>query len=212
MAIEFGGGIALGSVVLKGDAGHMLHHVLAYGIMGAGVYSAKKHMQDKTATTRQSPGEIKASILNGGLLALITLFIFGDAVRTFLNPEHISGGWVLIVALGGLIINYIGLYLTEVEHAGHKKITSVVRFIKWLWLALWKRDKHLDGNMRAFREHLKADTWSSLFALGAGLLMLINSAFYLIDPIFSVGLSIYLMFVAKKIIRSGMYDLKHNQK
>ena len=51
--------------------------------------------------------EILAAFLNGATLLLISVWILFEAVMRVRNPEPVEGGFMLVVAVAGLIVNMI---------------------------------------------------------------------------------------------------------
>jgi cobalt-zinc-cadmium efflux system protein len=103
---EIVGGWLTGSLALLADAGHMLGDSAALGVALVAAWLA-----GRPATPERSFGyrraEILAALANGVALAVIAVWVFIEAVRRFDNPREILGGWMLLVALIGLVVNAV---------------------------------------------------------------------------------------------------------
>jgi cobalt-zinc-cadmium efflux system protein len=103
---EIVGGWLTGSLALLADAGHMLGDSAALAVALVAAWLA-----GRPATPERSFGyrraEILAALANGVALAVIAIWVFIEAVRRLDNPREILGGWMLAVALIGLVVNTV---------------------------------------------------------------------------------------------------------
>jgi cobalt-zinc-cadmium efflux system protein len=103
---EIVGGWLTGSLALLADAGHMLGDSAALGLALVAAWLA-----GRPATPERSFGyrraEILAALANGVALAVIAIWVFVEAVRRLDHPREILGGWMLVVALIGLVVNAV---------------------------------------------------------------------------------------------------------
>jgi cobalt-zinc-cadmium efflux system protein len=101
---EIAGGLLTDSLALLADAGHMLSDNLSVGLALGAIWLA-----GRPSSPRRSFGfrraEILAAFVNGLALVLVSLWIVIEAVRRLGDPPDVLGGWVLVVALGGLAVN-----------------------------------------------------------------------------------------------------------
>ena len=106
MAFEVTMGLLAGSLALLADAGHMLTDALA---LAAALVAA-------ALATRRPGGpwtfglgraEILAAQANGLTLLLVGIWIVYGAVRRLIDPPHVRGGIVLVVALVGVAVNLV---------------------------------------------------------------------------------------------------------
>ena len=110
MAIEVIGGIFTGSLALIADAGHMLGDAAALVLALVAVWFAgRKPSKEKTYGYYRT--EILAALFNGVALIGLSLYILYEAYERFSNPPEILSGPMLLVAIGGLVINLIGAKL-----------------------------------------------------------------------------------------------------
>jgi cobalt-zinc-cadmium efflux system protein len=103
---EVVGGILTGSLALLADAGHMLAD--AFGLSMS--YAALR-IAARPATPRRTFGfhraEILAAVANAILLLGIAGFILVEAWTRFSAPEEIASLPMLLVAVGGLVVNLV---------------------------------------------------------------------------------------------------------
>ena len=101
------GGLLTGSLALLADAGHMLSDSGSIALALFAIWLAKR-----PATPERSFGfkraEILAALLNGITLIAISIWIFIEAIGRFADPPDVLGGWMLVIAVGGVVINVAG--------------------------------------------------------------------------------------------------------
>lgn len=146
MLAEVIGGLMSGSLALLADAGHMLSDVAALVLTLVAF-----HVGQRPPTARRTYGfrrvEVLAALANGLLLTVIAIFILVEARERFSHPHEIRGGLMLGVAIGGLVVNLLGLMFLHGDH-NHSL------------------------NMRGAFLHVMADTLGSVGALvSAGLIL-----------------------------------------
>ena len=121
MIVEVIAGLASGSVALLSDALHMGTDVLGLGMALAAVKLAKRQAPaHRTFGTYRL--EILAALANGVLLFAVAIYILIEAWQRVRNPEGVTSGAMLIVAVVGLIVNLISFKLLT---AGAKESINV---------------------------------------------------------------------------------------
>jgi cobalt-zinc-cadmium efflux system protein len=112
---ELAGGLLFGSVALLSDAIHMLFDALAYVMAFAAALVAERY----EVSDRWSYGlhrlEPLSAFLNGALLLPMVGFILYESYRRFLDPVGIGTGPTLAIAVGGLLVNLLSVYVLEGE-------------------------------------------------------------------------------------------------
>ena len=110
MAVEAVGGLLTGSLALLADAGHMLTDAGALGLSLWAVWFAQR-----PKTARHTFGfyrtEILAALANALVLLLISAYILLEAWDRYKNPPEVMSGPMLVVAIVGLGINFVGMRL-----------------------------------------------------------------------------------------------------
>lgn len=185
--IEFVGGVLTHSLALLGDSWHMLTDTTALGLaMYAAYRTSKAH-----ANNRQSRSELVASIINAVIMLVVIVWIIVEAIERLKNPQPVMGGYVMLVAFAGLIVNIVvALRLNHMahHHGGEKSL-----------------------NQRAALLHVMGDLLGSLAALAAGAVIYFTS-WLAIDPILSILISLLLLVVTLNLIKDIWYTIKGRAK
>lgn len=110
MIAEVIGGLVTNSLALLADAGHMLSDAAALALSLFAIWIAQR-----PATSRRTYGyhrtEILSALANGATLVAVSIYIFVEAWERFRSPPDVAGGLMMIVAVGGLIVNLTGLWI-----------------------------------------------------------------------------------------------------
>ncbi len=174
---ELIGGIISGSISLISDAIHNFSDVLSLVIS----YVANK-LSKREATEKQTFGfkrsEIIAAFLNSATLIVLAFFILYEAVERLINPVEISSNLVIWLALGSILVNGLS-----------------VLFIK--------KDAEGNMNMKSAYLHLFGDMMTSIAVLIGGILMKYFHIYW-IDPVFSILIAIYLIYLSWHIFLSSL--------
>jgi len=116
MVVEIAAGIAFGSMALLADGLHMASHAAALGISAFAYIYARKHAHDR----RFSFGTGKVNALGGFsgamLLAVFALVMAWESVLRLLNPVEISFNSAIGVAVLGLIVNGVSVFILGDDH------------------------------------------------------------------------------------------------
>ncbi len=135
MAGEVAAGAVSGSLALLSDAAHMLTDAAALGLALAAARLASRPAQG-AMTYGLGRVEILSAQANGVTLLVLGLLIVYDAIRRLVNPGHVSGGVVLVVALVGIAVNLLaarilagGTRSLNVEGAYRHILTDLFAFI-----------------------------------------------------------------------------------
>ena len=167
MTIEIIGSLLANSLALLADAGHMLSDAGALGLSLLALWIAQI-----PATSSHTYGyyrtEILAALVNGAALIAVTIFIFMEAYQRIGKPPEIEGALMLGIAIGGLLINTLGLWILN-------------------------PGKSQNLNVRGARLHLAADALGSLGAIFAGVLIWVFGWNWA-DPIASVLISVLVVY------------------
>ncbi len=97
-------GIVAGSLALLADAGHMLTDAAALGF-ALGAASVAQRPPSGGWTFGFGRVGVLAAQVNGLTLAVVGVWIVYEAVRRLIEPDDVRGGIVLVVALGGVVVN-----------------------------------------------------------------------------------------------------------
>lgn len=101
---EVVGGVISNSLALLADAGHMFTDVGALALsLFVAWFSRQPSAPEKTYGYLR--WEILAALLNGAVLLVVSGLIVWEAIGRLQSPEPLRGGVMLVVALGGLLVN-----------------------------------------------------------------------------------------------------------
>jgi cobalt-zinc-cadmium efflux system protein len=115
--LEVVGAAVSGSLALLADAGHMATDALGIGLaLGAVTLAQRPALGRRTFGWQRI--EVLAAVANGLLLLAVGGYVVVQAVRRIGDPPDIDSGWMLAVAVVGLVVNLIGL---AVLHAGQQE-------------------------------------------------------------------------------------------
>ena len=177
---EVVGGLITGSLALIADAAHMLSDSVSLAIALFAVWLA-----GKPATMQRTFGykraEILAALFNGFSLVLVSLWIFYEAARRAGDPPEVLGGPMLVVAIGGLLVNLIAAW---VLHRGG--------------------DDSL--NVSAALRHVLADLAGSVGVIVAALVILLTG-WEGVDPLVSVLIGLLVLGSSWGVLRDSVQIL-----
>lgn len=121
--VELVFGIIIGSITLQSDAFHMLADSIALVIGLTAKYMGDNNIASNKATFGYKRAEIVGAAINCTFLLASCVFITISAIERFFNYEDTEireKFWYLLgVALGGLIINIIGIFMFHSHDHDH---------------------------------------------------------------------------------------------
>lgn len=177
MFVEVIGGLLTGSLALLADAAHMLSDNIALGLALVAFWLAAK-----PPTPNRSFGykraEILAALFNGITIVAVSIWIFYEAYNRFQDPPEVLGGWMMVVAVIGLVVNLAGMLILT-RSAGENL------------------------NMQGALRHVLADLLGSIGVIAAALVILLTGWSYA-DPIISVFIGVLVLFSSWKLLRESV--------
>lgn len=175
--VELVGGLATGSLALLADAAHMFGDTATVALALFASWLASR-----PATARRSFGyqraEILAALANGVALVALAIWIFIEAAGRFSDPPEILGGWVLVVALVGLVVNLVAA-------------------------AILARASGESLNMLAAYRHVLADLAGSLGVIAAAVIVLTTGWRYA-DPLVGIAIGVLVLASSWTILRDSV--------
>ena len=178
--VEVIAAILAGSLSLLADAGHNLSDVVALAVAAGAVMLARR-----PTTPNRSFGfkraEILAALFNAVSLIVIALIVFVGAARRFADPASVPGGWLIVIASIGLLVNAIGA------------------------AAVFRRGGE-DINLRAAYIHLVGDALGSIAVIATGI-VIVTTGWQYADPIMGVLIGIYLIVSSWGVLRESVLVL-----
>ena len=112
MVAEIIGGLLANSLALLADAGHMFSDVVALALSLFALWFARRPPSPRH-TYGYYRTEILAALINGAILIAVSLYIFVEAIQRFGEPPEVQGPLMMAIAIGGLAINLVGLWLLK---------------------------------------------------------------------------------------------------
>ena len=173
MLIEIAAGIIYGSMALLADGLHMASHAIALSINVFAYIYARRHAHD----SRFSFGTGKVNALGGFtgavLLGMVALIMAAESTKRILSPVQISFNQAIFVAMIGLLVNGISVWILDVKHHEHDHDHG------------HDHHHHHDHNLRSAYLHVLADALTSVLAIAA-LLMAKYFGLNWMDPIMGI--------------------------
>jgi cobalt-zinc-cadmium efflux system protein len=115
LVVELAGGIAANSLALVADAGHVLADVVGMSLaLGAVWIGSRPASRERTFGYLRL--EILAAVVNAVLLFGVAAFILFEAWRRLSEPAVVSSGLMLAVAVMGMVLNLVALWLLHPVH------------------------------------------------------------------------------------------------
>lgn len=174
---EVVGGLLSGSLALISDAAHMGTDTLGLGMALAAIQLAKRPaVGGRTYGTYRL--EVLAAVINGLLLFGVAFYVLFEAYRRFQDPPEVLGLPMLVVAIGGLIVNIIAFRLL---------------------MAGSKESLNLKG---AYLEVL-ADMVGSIGVI-VGAVVIATTGFRQIDTVVAVAIGLFILPRTWSLMRQGL--------
>ena len=203
MVVEILAGFYTGSLALIADAGHMLTDTFGICIaLIAAIYSRKEATPIHTFGFFRT--EILASFINSIILSLLSIIIIYEAYRRIFEPTEIQSFPMIVVAIVGLIVNIVGMYILRGEHfhghhendAKHSKTSDSLSKgdTSKGYLVPDRKDgtDTEDLNIQGAKLELLSDIIGSVGVILGGFLIAMTNL-VVIDPILSIGLSLFIL-------------------
>ena len=175
-AVEIAGGIWTDSLALLADAGHMVSDNVAIVLALVAVTLARRP-STPTRSFGLQRAEILAAFVNGLTLVLVSGWIVWEAIQRFDDTPEILGGWMLVVALTGLLVNVLAA--TILIRTGRESL-----------------------NVEAALRHVFADLLGSCAVLVAAL-VIVTTGWTLVDPLVSIGIALLIVASAWGVLRDS---------
>ena len=110
LVAEVVGAFVFNSLALLSDAAHMMTDVAGLVIALMAIHLGKKAADDKR-TFGYKRLEILAATFNAILLFVVAMYILYEAIQRFREPQSIQSTGMLIVAVIGLVVNFVSMRL-----------------------------------------------------------------------------------------------------
>jgi len=178
--VELIGGLWTNSLALLSDASHMLSDIaaLSMGLFATWISLKPAHHKKTFGYYR---AEILTAFINGAVLVVIAIIIFGEALERIQNPEPVKSIPMLIIAVAGLMINLFGVYI------------------------LSKGEKE-NINIRSVFIHILGDALGSVGAIVAGMIIWLKG-WYWFDPLVSFFIASIIIYSAWRLLWDTVHIL-----
>jgi cobalt-zinc-cadmium efflux system protein len=177
MVVEIAGGLITGSLALLADGFHMFGDTMSIGIA---LFAA--WLSHRPAPAHRTFGyqriEILAAFFNGLILIAMSAIIILESIDRLQSPVPIQADLMMVIAVGGLIINITAAWLLH-------------------------RDMHTNLNIRGAFLHVLGDLLGSVAALTAGFLIF-TFGWTWADPLISGFIALLVALSAVNLLRDSI--------
>lgn len=180
MIVEVVGGLLSGSLALLADAGHMLTDAAALALSYA-AFRFGRRAADAKRTFGYLRFEVVAGFINAITLFAIVGWIVYEAWERVQQPHEVLTGPMLVVAVAGLLVNALVLWILTRGDSEHVNIKGAVL-------------------------HVMGDLLGSVGAIGAAV-MIYYTGWTPIDPILSLLVSLLILRSAWKLAAKSLHIL-----
>jgi cation diffusion facilitator family transporter len=150
MVAEIISGVLFGSMALLADGLHMASHAAALGVSWAAYVLARRFAADSRYSFGSGKMNSLAAYTSAVMLGLFTTVMLYESIRRFVNPVSIAFDQAILVAVLGLIVNGISVWILQGGHEHRREHHHV--------------HEH-DHNLKAAYFHVLADALTSLLAI-----------------------------------------------
>lgn len=166
MLAEVAAGLWFNSLALLSDAAHMFTDVTALAIAVAAIRIAQRPA-DRRRTFGYHRFEVLAAAFNASLLFIVAIYIFWEAVQRFRTPAEVQSLGMLVVAVLGLLVNGLSMWLLRDRSAGSLNIRGA-------YLEVW------------------ADLLGSIGVIVAALVIRVTG-WQWVDPVMGVAIGLWVL-------------------
>jgi len=174
MAVQVAAGIFAHSLALVSDAAHMLTDAGALVLSLVALRLAARPARGNL-TFGLKRAEILSAQVNGAALLVLAALIVYAAIRRLVEPAQVGGWTVVVVALGGLVVNLVAT---------------------WQLAQADRRNMAVEGSFR----HLLTDLYAFAGTLVAGL-VIVTTGFDRADPIASLAVAALMVWAAYGLLK-----------
>ncbi len=172
------GGIISGSMALLSDAMHNFSDVISLIIS----YIANKLANEKEQTIDKTFGykraEIVAALINATILIVLSFIMIYEAFYRFNHPKIVKDNWIIYLSILSIVLNILSVLILR---AGAQN----------------------NLNIKSTYVNLLSDVFTSFIVLIGGLFIKYYH-WYFIDPLLSLIIAGYLLYVSWDILKESM--------
>lgn len=119
MAVEITAGVMTGSMALLADGLHMGSHALALGINAFAYWYARRHANNPAFSFGTGKVNALGGFTGALLLAAFSAGMAFESIERFVNPTNIAFDYAIGVAVIGLVVNGVSVFLLGDHDHGH---------------------------------------------------------------------------------------------
>jgi cation diffusion facilitator family transporter len=158
MFVEIIMGIVSGSMALLADGIHMGSHTVALGISVIAYVFARNRARDERFSFGTGKVNALAGYTSAILLGVFALSMAWESIERLFNPVQIAFNQALLVAILGLIINGISVWILDGRRNHAQDEEHAAKHIG-------HTHQHADHNLRSAYMHVLADAMTSILAI-----------------------------------------------
>ena len=190
MVAEIVGGLWFGSVALIADGLHMSTHAGALLIAALAYTYSWRYVNDSRLTFGTGKFGDLAAFTSAIALAMIALLIGYESVDRLINPVPIAFNQAIPIAVAGLGVNLLSVFLLRDDHQGHDHFAHGHALV------------HRDHNLRAAFVHVIADAAVSVLVI-VGLFTGRVFGWVRMDPVMGLVATVVILSWSWTLIRSA---------
>jgi cation diffusion facilitator family transporter len=190
MVAEIVGGLWFGSVALIADGLHMSTHAGALLIAALAYTYSRRYVNDSRLTFGTGKFGDLAAFTSAIALAMIALLIGYESVDRLINPVPIAFNQAIPIAVAGLGVNLLSVFLLRDDHQGHDHFAHGHALV------------HRDHNLRAAFVHVIADAAVSVLVI-VGLFAGRIFGWVWMDPVMGLVATVVILSWSWTLIRSA---------
>ena len=153
MAVEIATGILTGSMALLADGWHMGTHVFALGITWFAYVMARRYANTSTFSFGTGKFGVLAGYTSALFLGVTAVYVIVESGKRFLHPVDIGFNEAIIVAIIGLLVNVLSVWMLQSDGDEHDHGDQ------------HGHAHHHDHNLKAAYLHVLADALTSVLAI-----------------------------------------------
>ncbi len=157
MVVEITAGTLFGSMALLADGWHMGTHVAAFLITIFAYRYARTHADNPAYAFGTGKVGVLGGFASAVALAVVALMMLLESLQRIIEPQSIQFNEAIMVAVIGLIVNVVSVFLLKDDHHHHHHHDHEHHH----------GHHHHDHNLKAAYMHVIADAFTSLLAIVA---------------------------------------------
>lgn len=190
LVAEIIGGYWTGSLALLSDAAHVFMDVFALVLSYVALRLSALPADDRH-TYGYHRFEVLAALINGVALGVISIEIFSEAVTRWQNPAPIKSGEMLIIAVIGLVVNLLVVFVLGGHDHEHEA----------------GEPEHADDlNVRSAYLHVLGDAISSVGVIVAAVLIWFTGETWF-DPLMSILIGVLIVISSWRVLKGSLHIL-----